>query len=146
MKPKSQDIIEELKSLKADFLLQDKSRSTNSIQHIESMDGFYNSLFQKIENIEINEPKTVSIHPLRMFLVKYKIVASFLLFFIASGMIYTLFSVNHTPTQPPSLEQLVSKTSSQYIMDYLYEEAMPTDEYFLWENIDNQNAQFTTLN
>lgn len=143
MKSENQDIIEELKSLKADFLLQDKSRLTNSFQHIEPMDGFYNSLFQKLE-MEKNDPKIVSLHPLKLFLSKYKIVASFLLLFIASGIFYTIFSVNHA--QSPTLEQLVSKTSSQYIMDYLYEEAMPTDEYFLWENIDNQNAHFTTLN
>ncbi|MCO5234078.1 MAG: hypothetical protein LC105_05595 [Chitinophagales bacterium] len=145
MKPKYQEIIEELNELNAYFLQKGKRVHSLSGMEEELNERFYNSVFENIEKSEKEKGKLVTIHQGHSFLLRYMAIASSVVLFIITGVAYTLFS-QHIESKQDSLNQLISKTSSQNIINYLSEEAMLTDEDFLWENIDYQNIDSPYLN
>ncbi len=139
MKSQQNDIIQELKSLKAPFLLNNKERAPENMDSMELSEGFYQNILSKTPS---NEPKTISISPNRKTSI-LKIAASLLLLVSISALTYTFLAPKNIETSP--LEQLVSQTTSQEIYDYLDENGMPADEEFLIQYV-NTNIEVSNKN
>lgn len=147
MKPNHQDIIDELKGLQADFLQKDKQRSPAEQNSVDLSEDFFLAVMSKVEK---EETKIVSIQaakPQKSFTNIFRIAASFIVLLAVSGIIYSVVTpkTNVETTGGQNLQQLISKTSSQEIFDYLYENGMPADEEFLYDYVE-ESGDFNTKN
>lgn len=130
MKTNRKDIIDELQELEAYFLHKDKTRNVMEQQEGDLSEDFFQSV---MSSVGVKETKVVSIQPeTRRYASYMKIAASFLVMLTLSGVAYFYAS------QPSSssLQQLMAETTSQEILEYLYETGVPTDEEFLFEQLD----------
>lgn len=130
MKTNRKDIIDELQDLEASFLHKDKSRNVMEQQVGDLSEDFFQSVMSSVGE---KDTKVVSIRPEISSRISYlKIAATFLVMLTLSGVAYFYTS------QPSSnsLQRLMAETTSQEIMDYLYETGVPTDEEFLFEQLD----------
>lgn len=130
MKANRKDIMDELQSLEASFLLKEKVRTSqdeNFLLHEE----FYQSVMNQVETKEI---PIISISQEKKSYTRiWRIAASFVVLLSVVGLIYAI--VPKMSTQEESLQQLLAETSSQDILDYLYETGVPTDEEFILEYV-----------
>ncbi len=141
MKSNHQDIIDELKDLQADFLLNNKQNSRGSIPPDLSEDFFLSVM----ENIEGNEARVITLQSAvqqKSYTRILRIAASFIILLAISAVIYTVIpeKPNTYTAEKQSLQQLVSQTSSQEIFDYLYETGVPADEDFLIDYVDEPTS------
>lgn len=147
MKSNHQDIIDELKDLQADFLQKDKQRIPAEQIPGDLSEEFFLSV---MKNVPEKETKVISIQAARTqksFTNIFRIAAGFIVLLAVSGIIYSVVTSKATieTTNGQNLQQLISKTSSQEIFDYLYENGMPADEEFLYDYVEESEA-FTTKN
>lgn len=136
MKSNHQDIIEELKELQSGFLLKDKQRLSPENIDTELSEDFYQSV---MNNFSDNESKVISIQPVqekKSYTGILKIAASFIVLLAVSGIIYSVVVPKTTISTEQNLQQLISQTSSQEILEYLYESGVPADEDFLYEYVE----------
>lgn len=135
MKSSHQDIIEELKELQADFLLKDKLRLPSENIQPELSEDFFQSVINNVSG----SSKVVSIQSVQSqntYARILKIAASFIVLLAVSGIIYSVVVPKTTISTDQNLQQLISQTSSQEILDYLYENGLPSDEDFLYEYVE----------
>lgn len=131
MKTNRRDIIHELHDLDADFLLKDKERSFLDMENDSLSDDFYTSVMSQVDTkptpvISITQQK-------ESWTNIWKIAASFVVLLSVVGLIYAIL-----PKMSPaenSLQDLLADTSSQEILDYLYETGVPADEEFILEYV-----------
>lgn len=143
MKSNHQDIIEELKELQADILLKDKLRLPSENVQAELSEDF----FQSVMNNADGRSGVISMSPVDNFKTYtriLKIAASFIVLLAVSGIIYSVVVPKTTISTEQNLQQLISQTSSQEILEYLYESGVPSDEDFLYEYVEE--SALTTKN
>lgn len=134
MKTPKDDIIQELKSLNASFLLHHKERKLEDSNSIELSEEFYKNVMNQIPLPDSISKRKTPIRKISFF----QIAASIVLLLSVSTLTYTFLAPQNSETIP--LDQLVSQTSSQEIFDYLNENGMPADEEFLMEYVNNNNV------
>lgn len=138
MKSNHQDIIDELKDLKADFLLKGKQSTAIENTPVDLSEDFFQSVLNNVT--EKKDAKVVfipSVTRKKSFTNIFRIAASFIVLLTVSGIIYSIVTPKATVEIPnQNLQQLISETSSQEIIDYLYENGVPVDEDFLFEFVD----------
>lgn len=130
MKTNRKDIIDELQELNAPFLLKDKERVVQE-ENFSLSEDFYQSVMNEVE---ANDTPVISISsPQKSYTKIWRIAASFVVLLSVVGLIYAI--VPKMTTQEESLQQLLAETSSQEILEYLYETGVPTDEDFILEYV-----------
>lgn len=130
MHHRNDDIINELRELKAEFLSKDKERvETNSKEESLSED-FYEKVIHEIHEKE-TPIKSLSRRKKTVPSI-LKMVASLVFIVAISGWLlnkYDFFTHSNRVSKE-NLQDILSQTSSQEMIDYLDENGMPTDDEF----------------
>lgn len=132
MSTNRKDIIDELKSMDATFLHKDKSRSDSPFASSDLSDDFYQTV---MKNVDDSSVKVIDIHSKKAsYSSVLRVAASFVLLFTIAGILYAILPKMNTSEE--SLQKLIAETSSQELMDYLYEDGVPVDEEFIFEYVN----------
>ncbi|MCO5249637.1 MAG: hypothetical protein M9887_11900 [Chitinophagales bacterium] len=129
MKTNRKEILNELKDLNADFLFNEKERTSNQASDFELSEDFFQSVIKNAESSESPKVIPLSVKENKSSFRKiFSIAASFVALLAILGIIYSTAISNKHTVQNTNLDVLISQTSSDEILDYLAKYSTSDDD------------------
>lgn len=140
MKTNRKEILNELQDLNADFLFNEKER-TSSIDHsFELSEDFFHTVMDNIPTSEKSKVIPLQTPSTKRPLTRiFSIAASFVALLAISGIIFSSVFSNKNQVVSEDLQTLVAQTSSDEIIEYLAEYSTTDDEDFLADYISESD-------